>query len=174
VVGVLDAGAGTGRHSLLLNRRGLAVTSVDLAPINVAIMRRLGVPSPLCADVFRLPPNDYDTILMLNRGLGMCQRLDRFEQMLHQLATLLAPGGCVLADSTEMAVARRSGSYPGDIRLRIRYMGQVSGWFEWLYVDAITMSDRSARAGWHAQVVHREGADFLAVLTPEKGSHDGH
>ncbi|HEU5260092.1 MAG TPA: class I SAM-dependent methyltransferase [Gemmatimonadales bacterium] len=40
---VLDAGAGTGLHTLALQKRGLSVCAIDFVPEAVAIMRRRGV-----------------------------------------------------------------------------------------------------------------------------------
>ena len=102
-------------------------------------MKRLGVSSPVCGDVFALPPGDYDTILMLNRGLGMCRRLERFERMLHHLESLLSREGQVVADSMDIRESPHPLSYRGDLRLRLRYRQSVGDWFDWLYIDSQTL-----------------------------------
>jgi SAM-dependent methyltransferase len=66
---VRDVGAGAGLHSLALQRRGLQVTAIDIAPECVTIMRERGVLDARCADLFSYEGGPFDTIVCLCNGL---------------------------------------------------------------------------------------------------------
>ena len=49
---VLDMGAGTGLHTLVLQQRGFRVTAIDISPQAVEIMAHRGVQDVHCAHLF--------------------------------------------------------------------------------------------------------------------------
>jgi len=59
---VLDVGAGTGLHSMVLHRRGLPVTAIDISPQAVTIMRQRGLKDAHCADIFKFQDGHFDTL----------------------------------------------------------------------------------------------------------------
>jgi 2-polyprenyl-3-methyl-5-hydroxy-6-metoxy-1,4-benzoquinol methylase len=52
---ILDIGAGTGSHCLVLQRMGHDVTALDISSSSTALMKERGVRTVLMADFFRLP-----------------------------------------------------------------------------------------------------------------------
>ena len=95
---VLDVGAGSGCHSLVLQEKGLDVTAIDISPLSVETMKERGVKNVLEQDFFTLK-GQYDTILMLMNGIGIVGTLERLPEFFKQLDKILAPGGQVLCDS---------------------------------------------------------------------------
>ncbi|MHC4403905.1 MAG: class I SAM-dependent methyltransferase, partial [Planctomycetota bacterium] len=72
---VLDAGAGTGLHSLVLQQIGLPVTAVEITRQAVAIMTRRGVRDVRHVDILDYSGGPFDTILMMGHGIGMVETI---------------------------------------------------------------------------------------------------
>ena len=98
---VLDVGAGAGCHSLALQDMGIRTTAIDISPLSVATMRQRGVMHVVEQDFWQMT-GSFDTILMLMNGIGIAGSSNRLPAFFAHLATLLAPGGQVLADSTDV------------------------------------------------------------------------
>lgn len=173
---VLDVGAGAGCHALALQRRGLAVTAIDISPLSVATMRRRGVVEAHCCDFFGNGiAGPFDTVLSLMNGMGVCGRLQRLPEFFARLDALLAPGGCALADSSDLRYVFEDedgnfcppdGDYYGEVDFRMRY-GRVAGpRFDWLYIDFETLLRQAAAAGFRAErLCEGEHYDYLARLS---------
>ena len=98
---ILDVGAGAGCHSLALQQMGKQVTAIDISPLAVDTMRQRGVDNAVQQDFFTLD-GQYDTILMLMNGIGIVGTLSRMQAFFMQVDHLLAPGGQLLCDSSDM------------------------------------------------------------------------
>jgi len=168
---VLDAGAGTGLHSLALQQRGLAVCAIDIVPQAVEIMRQRGVRDPRLANLFDFSDGPFDTILVLANGVGLAETLAGLPRFFAAFDRLLAPGGQVLCDSTDLraqgyGLQRADGRYTGEIQFQIEYKGEKAPPFPQLYVDSDTLTARAAAAGWSCAVVLEcGGGSYLARLT---------
>jgi SAM-dependent methyltransferase len=179
---VLDVGAGTGLHSLFLQEKGLPVTALDVCPGAVEIMRQRGVKDARCASVFDCMGVPFDTLLLLGHGIGMVETIAGLDRFLAHAPGLLADGGQVLLDSRDVRATadpvhlayleanRRAGRYVGEIRLQFEYRGNKGPPCGWLHVDAATLKEHAARAGWDCEVVlTAENGDYLARLTRRMG-----
>ena len=176
---VLDIGAGSGLHSLALQRRGLTVTAIDATPEAVEVMRDRGVGDARCADFFAFSDGRFDTFLMLGHGIGIVQTLERLGSFFRHAEGLLAPGGQVLVHSVDVRATtdpdhlayheanRERGRYVGTIRLQFEYAGALGAPSEWLHVDPGTLREHAARAGWSFEMLLEEAeGEYLARLTP--------
>ena len=108
---VLDLGAGAGCHSLELQSRGFEVKGVDVSAGAVQVMTERGVRTVARHDLFApLPPTElpYDTILLLMNGLGLTGTLDGLDKFLAHARSLLAPGGQILATSSDVRTSTRT------------------------------------------------------------------
>ncbi len=141
---ILDVGAGAGCHSLELQARGLDVNAIDISPGCVEIMVRRGIKQPHLCNILDLQNSRFDTVLMLMNGIGICGSLDGLNLFIQQLDSLLAPGGQLLVDSTDLtgkflengeAVYDETGEYCGETEFVMIYKGLRSDPFSWLYVD---------------------------------------
>ena len=174
---VLDVGAGAGIHSLVLQEKGLPVTSIDMSPHAVEIMKRRGVKDAHRADIFEFQGGPYRTVLLLGRGIGMVERIDRLDRFLAHVQGLVSADGLVLLDSLDVRVAddpdqlayheanQKAGRYVGENRLRFAFRGKSGPTCGWLFVDADTLNERAEAANWRCDVILKEkNGNYLARL----------
>ena len=170
---VLDAGAGAGRHALELQRAGFEVVAVDIAPGAVAVMRDRGVEDARVGDVLHLTGERFDTVLMLMHGLGVVGTLANLAVFMRRLHDLLAPGGQLLADSADLAVAvrkpaieeRAGGGYLGEVHFQVTYGSLTGRPYPWLFVDPLTLARVAAAGGFACEIFARgDRGSYLARL----------
>src|SRR5574337_12855 len=90
---VLDAGAGAGCHTLVLQEQDCSVCAIDIAPEAVEVMRRRGVKEARCADVFHFREGPFDTLLLMMNGIGVVEDLAGLDRFLADAHRLLTPEG---------------------------------------------------------------------------------
>lgn len=180
---VLDVGAGAGCHSLILQEQGTDVLAIDVSPQAIEVMSRRGVRESRLADIFQLEEGSFDTLLMMNHGLGLVEDLSGLGRFLDHAHSLLKPAGQIVCDSLDVRCTstprhvayheanRRAGRYIGEVRMRFEYKDITGPTCGWLHVDPETLGDCAIMHGWLCQVVHREEwGDYLARLTPAPGN----
>ena len=130
---VLDVGAGSGLHSLLLQEKGVRVTSIDISPHAVKIMKQRGVKDARCADIFEFQGGPYHTLLLLGHGIGMAGTIAGLDCFLAHAQGLVSADGQVLLDSLDVRATdnpnhmayqeanREAGRYVGENRLRFHF-----------------------------------------------------
>jgi SAM-dependent methyltransferase len=174
---VLDVGAGTGLHSLVLQQKGFRVTAIDISPEAVEIMARRGVQDVHCADLFEYQGGPFGTVLMMGHGIGMVETLAGLDRFLAHARGWLSAEGQVLLESLDVRVTddprnlayqeanRRAGRYLGEVRMHLEYQGQKGAPRGWLHVDAETLKRQAVRAGWNGEVILTAASgDYLARL----------
>jgi SAM-dependent methyltransferase len=172
---VLDVGAGAGCHSLVLQEKGMDVTAIDISPLSVETLKERGVKKVFEQDFFTLE-GQYDTILMLMNGIGIVGTLERLPEFFKQLDKILAPGGQVLCDSSDISYVFEDEegmidipnemTYYGEHSFQIKYKDTIGEPFNWLYIDADTLKEKAGRSGYAVQVVAEgEHFDYLARIT---------
>ncbi len=172
---ILDVGAGAGCHSLVLQERGLDVTAIDISPLSVETMKERGVKKVMEQNFFTLE-GQYDTILMLMNGIGIVGTLERMPEFFKQLDTILAPGGQVLCDSSDISYVFEDEEgmmdipnemdYYGEHSFRMQYKDTIGEPFDWLYIDADTLRQKAGRCGYEVELVAEgEHYDYLARIT---------
>ena len=177
----LDVGAGSGCHSLELERRGLSVTALEILPGLVDILRRRGLRDVRQTTWMELSPGEpYDTVLMMMNGLGLAETLAGLDRFFRDARRLVKPDGQVLADSTDVRVrmdpdARRTGimnrpdgRYIGELHFQLEFEGRKGPPFAQLYVDPETLADKAAAGGWGCEILRQpdEYGNYLVRLTP--------
>jgi SAM-dependent methyltransferase len=174
---VLDAGAGTGLHSLVLQQKSMAVTAIDINSQAVAIMARLGVKDVHCTDIFEYDGGPFATVLMMGHGIGMVETIDGLGRFLNHARGLVSSNGQVLLDSTDVRLTddqdhlsyqeanRRAGRYIGEIRLQLSFQGKTGPPCGWLHVDPDTLYEQAESTSWRSELIrHEEGGRYLARL----------
>ena len=100
---ILDVGAGSGCHALALEQMGKKVCAIDISQLSVDVMRRRGVKDARAVNLFDERLCDrFDTILLLMNGAGMMQRMENMPMFFSRMRQLLAPGGKILMDSSDL------------------------------------------------------------------------
>ena len=153
---ILDVGAGSGCHCLALKEMGKNPAAIDISPLSVAVMTDKGIDARLMNlydDKFK---ETFDTVLMLMTGSGIIGRLENMPAFFKKMKQILAPGGCVLMDSSDLRYLYEDEDGSFEIDLADEYYGlldyqmeyvpfnkkaSVLGKpFDWLYVDFDTLS----------------------------------
>lgn len=172
---ILDVGAGAGCHSLALQAMEKRVTAIDISPLAVATMRARGVKDVREQDFFTLD-DKFDTILMLMNGIGIVGTLSRMDAFFLQVDRLLAPGGQVLCDSSDICYVFEDEDgiidltgvegYYGELTYQMQYRNIKGDAFPWIFIDPETLREQAAAHGYHCDILVRgPHYDYLARLT---------
>jgi SAM-dependent methyltransferase len=175
---VLDVGCAAGRVGLHLEGRGHDVVGLDVSPGAVRIARERGLrDARLGTHRTVLQPDErFDTILLLGNNVGLLGGEPEGRTLLRQLARLASPRGRLLAGSydpydgaSEAARGyhernRARGRLGGVERLRIRYRGYATPWFDALFASREELASIVEGSGWAVRAFVDEGAGYVAVL----------
>jgi SAM-dependent methyltransferase len=173
---VLDVGCGAGRVALELQERGRNVVAIDPSPGAVEVSRLRGV-----RDVRLMRLEDVDesigrfgTVLMYGNNFGLFASRSKPRRLLRGLRPM---AGRIVAgsidpygtdDPAHLAYQernRRRGRMPGQLRLRVRYLGLADPWFEYLLASPDEMTEIVDGTGWRvARFVIEDGAYYVGVL----------
>lgn len=172
---VLDIGAGAGCHSMVLQEKGMDVTSVDISPLSCEAMELRGLKDVRCMDILRDRLDDrYDTVLMLMNGTGIAGTLDALSQMLRTVSGFLNPGGRILIDSSDLSYLyedEEDGSDPedpyiGEVDYRMVYKKVRGESFDWLYTDFASLLAAASAAGLNCRLIENGSHyDYLAEIS---------
>ncbi len=171
---ILDVGAGAGCHSLALQQLGKDVTAIDISPLAVETMLARGVKDVLQQDFFTLD-GQYDTILMLMNGIGIVGSLSRLPAFFMQVDHLLAPGGQLLCDSSDICYVFEDEDgiidltgvegYYGELTYQMQYKHVKGEPFPWLFIDPETLREQARAHGFEMEVLaHGDHYDYLARI----------
>lgn len=174
---VLDVGAGSGCHSLALQKRGMDVTAIDISSLSVEVMSRRGVHQVQTADFMKdTLDTPYDTILLLMNGLGIAGTADKLPVLLKRSASLLRSGGYILADSTDLRYIfeEENGNfdtssfdhYYGEVDYFMKYKSCCGPRFKWLYADFGLLQKTAANCNLQAELIGKgTHYDYLARIS---------
>jgi hypothetical protein len=105
-------------------------------------------------------------------GTALAGSLSAFPRFLNVLRGLIAPGGQVLVDSTDLLgggtwdPAAGDEAYPGDLQYQIEFGGKKGAPFPQLFLDRRTLTKVALEEGWVADIVWEgEGGEYLARVT---------
>ncbi len=105
---VLDVPCGYGRHAALLAERGMAVTGVDVSPVQIEHARRRAPEVDFAVGDMRTPPgHGYDAALNLWTSFGYLEHPSDDFAALRAWHTALGPGGKLLMEITHLERAER-------------------------------------------------------------------
>jgi SAM-dependent methyltransferase len=178
---VLDIGAGSGIHSLVLQSRGLQVTAIDIDPNAVSIMIDRGVKDARCVDAMKFEDGPFDTLLMLGHGIGITGDIKGFNNFLDHASGLIEDNGQLIINSVDVRQtddqihlkyhesSRKAGRYIGEVRLQFEYKGEKGPFFRWLHIDPQKLEDLAAKKNWKSEIKYQaEKGEYLARLTLKK------
>ncbi len=177
---VLDVGAGAGCHALVLQKRGLSVSAMDLSPLSCRVMRERGIVDVLLCDIMQTDRAEkFDTILLMMNGLGIAGTLKRLPDLLTRLSTMLNDGGQILTDSSDLRYIFEdengqmdwdlANGYYGEVDFRMQYKRIKGERFPWLYIDFQLLKYTASQCGLHCEMLQQgKHYDYLARLTKEE------
>lgn len=175
---VLDAGCGAGSHSLYLQQeRSLDVMSIDISANAIEACRLRGIKNAQVQDIMQMKNEKFDTIMLLMNGAGMCGRLAKLPAFLEKLKSLLAEGGQVLLDSSDIIYMFDEDDdggkwiptdvdYYGEVIFTVSYKNQKEEPFNWMYIDYNTLQNAALSIGFKCELIAEgEHYDYLARLS---------
>jgi SAM-dependent methyltransferase len=172
---ILDVGAGAGCHSLLLQKKGSDVTSLEVSELAVRALQKRGLENVIQHDIFSFKERKFDTLLLLMNGTGIGGTLVGLKRLLLHLKTLLNTNGQILIDSSDikylfeeddgsMWVDISNPSYYGEMKYEVTYKKSKLN-FDWLFVDFQTLKKIALETGFSCRLVHEgDHYDYLAQL----------
>ena len=172
---VLDVGAGSGTHSLILKDKGLSVLSIDVSGGAIEVMKERGL-NALQTDFMELNHQQFDTVLLLMNGVGIAQKLNKLTLFLNHAAALLNKGGQILLDSSDIKYMFReedgsiwlniNGDYYGEVTYQMKYNNKLSAAFSWLFVDFEKLKKHAVKANLNCELIFEDDHySYLARLT---------
>ncbi|MDE3085154.1 MAG: class I SAM-dependent methyltransferase [Acidobacteriota bacterium] len=187
---VLDLGCGAGRLALHLQHTGLDVVGADASPLAAAVARRRGLRQARVATWQELSAEigSFDTVALFGNNAGIFGTPARLQAVLARWARRMGPDATVLAESTSPYAGtaplldaahrranRAAGRMPGQLRLRYRYGGHVSPWFDWLFLSPAELRRLLRGTGWGVETLLDDGPTqpFVAVLRRRPASGSG-
>jgi SAM-dependent methyltransferase len=168
---ILDIGAGAGSHALLLQSAGHDVTALEICESACEIMLDRGVKKIINRDLFDFEKEQFDTLLLLMNGIGLCGDINGLRKFLSHSKKLLKPGGQLIFDSSDISYLYTEHNMPpenyyGEISYQYEYQSVKGDLFKWLYVDYNTLSAMAENMGWNSELLYDDDMDqYLARLT---------
>lgn len=173
---ILDVGAGSGCHSLVLQEMGKQVLAIDISPLSVEVMGERGLEARQVNVFDEHFVESFDTILMLMNGSGIIGKLANLEVFFQRMKRLLNPGGCILMDSSDLRylfededgsfLIDLAADYYGEIDFRMQYKQVKGDTFDWLYIDFDTLSMYATQYGFTVEKIQEgEHYNYLAKLS---------
>ena len=173
---VLDVGAGSGCHSVILKERGFDVVAIDISELSIGVMKERGIDARNINYFDETFGEKFDTILFAMNGIGIVGKIDKLGDFFRSAKRLLAPGGQLLLDSSDikyvfidedgaMDIDLAAGYY-GEIDYKMRYKNVTGEPFDWLYIDFDTLSMYAEEHGFLCEkCIDGEHYDYLARIT---------
>ncbi len=172
---ILDVGAGSGCHSLYLQKQHMDVDALDISPGAIEVMKKRKIAKPIHGNLFALEGKRYDTVLMLMNGMGICGTLDGLNLFFQFSKTILAANGQIIADSTDLAslyhpdsLSLQDDVYYGETAFVMRYNNIVGAPFPWLYIDFSTLEYYAGFQGLCCEkLIANKTGSYLVRITTE-------
>jgi SAM-dependent methyltransferase len=181
---VLDVGAGAGRASLYLQKRGCKVTAIDNSPLAIQVCRRRGVKDArviAIREVRQFSPRTFDTVVMYGNNFGLFGSRAGAKSLLKALHARTTPNAVIIAESNDpyktsdpahLAYQKRNrkrGRMSGQLRIRVRFRESIGDWFDYLIVSKKEMQEILKGTGWKVTEFFDSGKTaYTAVIGKEK------
>ncbi|MFC5749525.1 class I SAM-dependent methyltransferase [Actinomadura rugatobispora] len=180
---VLDVGCAAGRHMLELAGTR-EVIGIDPSPGAVAVARAQGLDARLGSVQEPGEVGTFDTIMLLGGNLGLLGSAREAPKVLGSLAKLARPGAELLAVGHDPYAApladhddyhrhnRERGWLPGQVRMRLRYRGWSTPWFDRLLLSSDELSHLVDTSGlWAMESCGQpDNLGFYLAILKRKGA----
>ena len=173
---ILDVGAGSGCHSIILKERGMEVVAIDISELSIEVMKERGIDARNINFFDETFDEKFDTLLFAMNGIGIVGKVENLGDFFRSAKRLMAPGGQLLLDSSDikyvfmdedggMDIDLAAGYY-GEIDYKMRYKNITGEPFDWLYIDFDTLSMYAEEHGFNCEkCIDGEHYDYLARIT---------
>ena len=173
---ILDVGAGSGTHSLILQNKGFDVTALDISQLACEVMNLRGINNIVCENFWNFSAERFDTILFLMNGIGLIESIQNLPSFFKHVSNILSPSGKLLVDSSDLRYLfeEDDGSfliplqenYYGQVEFSVQFEDYISEPFSWIYLDFDSLEHAAKQAGFKCTCVEQGSHyDFLAEIT---------
>jgi 2-polyprenyl-3-methyl-5-hydroxy-6-metoxy-1,4-benzoquinol methylase len=175
----IDIGSGAGRFALALQDRGIPVVGLDVSVGTVEVAAARGVRETICATVEEhaaAGPERYDCFALFGNNLGLLESRERAPSFLAALAAMANPATKIIAQGMDPygteddlhlayhAANQAAGRFAGQLRLRVRYRGIATDWFDYLLCTPGELEDLVGATPWRIEDVDRADAPFYTAV----------
>ena len=176
---VLDIGCGAGRHALHLQDKGYDVVGIDHSPLAIQVCKERGFKDARLLATTQVDSSlgTFDTFIMFGGNFGLVGSFVGARRLLKRLSRVASDRARILAttlDPYHPAVdpcwrehherSRQIGRMAGQNRMRVRYLGYATPWFDWLLVSQGEMEQILAGTGWAVKKYIESGAPRYAAV----------
>jgi len=177
---ILDVGAGAGRVSLYLQKRGFAVTAIDNSPLAIQVCKKRGVKQAQVLPFEKISifkTGSFNTVIMFGNNFGLFGSLKKAKTLLRELHRITTPSALIIAETTDpyktddpahlsyQKLNKKRGRLPGQLRIRIRFRNYVGEWFDYLMVAKEEMKKILKDTGWRVKrFIGSEKAKYIAII----------
>jgi 2-polyprenyl-3-methyl-5-hydroxy-6-metoxy-1,4-benzoquinol methylase len=179
---VLDIGAGSGIHTLILQSKGLSVTAIDIDPNAVNVMIQRGILDVHRADIMNYQGGSFDILLMFGHGIGMVETIRGLNHFLDHAVSLIRSDGQLLINSVDVRrtddpvhlkyhkANNLAGRYIGETRIQFEYKREKGPFCGWLHIDPDTLQEQASLKNWTCEIIFEDkSGEYIARLI-HKGS----
>lgn len=171
---VLDVGAASGCHSLVLIEKGIKVDAIDISKGAVEVMKLQDIDANQL-DFYDVK-DQYDTLLFLMNGVGIAGSLKELPRFLNHAKSLLKPNGQILLDSSDISYLFKeedgsiwmnlNSNYYGEVIYQMEYKNHLTETFNWLFVDFENLVQAAKSCSLNCELIcEGEHYDYLARLS---------
>ena len=176
---VLEVGAGAGSHARCLRKTGMDPFLIDTSQGAVQYLSSTGFRAEK-VDYFDFRSTEkFDTILMMMNGIGIVQKVNRFQEFFDKAKSLLSSDGQIICDSADLSYLYEdengeiwidlNSDYYGEVEFKMKFEEVETDWFPWLFVDFDTLNFYASENGFDCEcLMTDENSQFLARLTAKK------
>ncbi len=180
---ILDVGAGAGRVSLYLQKRGFDVTAIDSSPYAIKVCKKRGVKKAKILPferIEKLQPGIFDTIIMFGNNFGLFGTPKKAKKLLKKLHKITSPKALIIAESNDPyktkdpahlsyhKLNQKRGRMPGQVRMRIRFKNYIGEWFDYLMVSKREMKSILQGTGWRIKkFIDSKNSSYIALIERE-------
>ena len=155
--------------------RDVDVVAIDISQLSVDVMTERGLNAMNVNYFDETFVEKFDTLLFAMNGIGIVGKVERLDLFFRAARRLLAPGGQLLLDSSDISYVFTdddgsmdidlAAGYYGEIDYKMRYKNINGEPFDWLYIDFDTLSMYAEEHGFRCEkCVDGEHYDYLARL----------
>ena len=102
------------------------VVAIDISTLSVDVMKQRGIDARVVDFFDKTFDEKFDTILMAMNGIGIVGKIERLPEFFMRLKQILAPGGQVLLDSSDIRYVFENEDGSFDINLAGAYYGEIA------------------------------------------------
>ncbi len=180
---ILDIGAGAGRNSLYLQKKGFDVTAIDNSPLVIKVCKKRGVKKAKVLPIEKITifkPTTFDTVIMFGNNFGLFGGYKKAKNLLRKLYKITSPGALILAESNDVyktndpehldyhKLNKKRGRMPGQLRIRVRFKKFIGDWFDYLFVSKVQMKDILKDTGWKVRkFIDSDKSIYIAIIEKE-------